>query len=30
MTHNLKPYSTYKPSGVEWLCEIPDHGELSK
>ena len=25
MTHTLKPYSTYKSSGVEWLGEIPVH-----
>ena len=30
MTHNLKPYSTYKPSGVAWLGEIPEHWELRK
>ncbi|MBD2126682.1 restriction endonuclease subunit S [Microcoleus sp. ZQ-A2] len=25
-----KPYSTYKPSGVEWLGDIPEHWELRK
>ena len=25
MTHTLKPYSTYKSSGVEWLGHIPAH-----
>ena len=25
MTHNLKPYPTYKPSGVKWLGDVPAH-----
>ena len=24
MIANLKPYSAYKPSGVEWLREVPE------
>ena len=28
MTHNLKPYPAYKPSGVEWLGEVPAHWEV--
>jgi len=30
MTASLKPYPAYKPSGVEWLGEIPEHWELRK
>ena len=30
MTHNLKPSPAYKPSGVGWLGEIPEHWELRK
>ena len=26
----MKPYSKYKPSGVEWLGEIPKHWEIKK
>ena len=26
----LQTYSNYKPSGVEWLGDIPDHWELTK
>ena len=25
-----KPYLTYKPSGVEWLGDVPEHWELSR
>ena len=28
MTHNLKRYSTYKPSGIEWLGDVPAHWEV--
>ena len=28
MTSNLNPYPTYKPSGVEWLGEVPTHWEV--
>jgi type I restriction enzyme S subunit len=27
MIHNLKPYSSYKDSGVTWLGEVPAHWE---
>ena len=30
MTHNLKPYSTYKPSGVAWLGDVPAHWEVRR
>ena len=30
MTYTLKPYPTYKPSGVEWLGDIPSHWETQK
>ena len=30
MTHNLKPYPAYKPSGVEWLGDIPVHWGVKK
>ena len=30
MTHNLKLYPTYKPSGVEWLGEIPSGWDVAK
>ena len=26
----MRKYDTYKPSGVEWLGEIPEHWELTK
>ncbi len=29
MIHNLKPYSAYKDSGVEWLGEVPAHWEVA-
>ena len=28
MRTNLKPYSAYKPSGVEWLGDVPRHWEV--
>ena len=28
MTYNLKSYPTYKPSGVEWLGDVPAHWEI--
>ena len=28
MTHTLKPYPSYKPSGVEWLGDVPAHWEV--
>ena len=30
MTTNLKPYPTYKPSGVEWLGDVPAHWEVRR
>jgi len=27
MNNNLQKYTNYKPSGVEWLGEIPEHWE---
>ncbi|MBE0639415.1 MAG: restriction endonuclease subunit S [Bacteroidales bacterium] len=30
MKINLETYPTYKPSGVEWLGEIPEHWEVSR
>jgi type I restriction enzyme S subunit len=30
MTTKLQKYNTYKPSGVEWLGEIPEHWEVKK
>ena len=30
MIANLKPYSAYKPSGVEWLREVPKHWETRR
>ena len=30
MTSNLKPYPTYKPSGVEWLGDVPAHWEVRR
>ena len=26
----LKPYPAYKPSGVEWLGEVPAHWEVRR
>ena len=30
MTTKHKPYPAYKPSGVEWLEEIPAHWEVNR
>ncbi len=30
MPSNLKPYPTYKPSGVEWLGDVPAHWEVRR
>ena len=30
MTHTLKPYPAYKPSGVPWLGEVPAHWEVRR
>ena len=30
MTTNLQTYNNYKPSGVEWLGDIPEHWEMKK
>jgi type I restriction enzyme S subunit len=30
MNNNLPKYTTYKPSGVEWLGDIPEHWEVEK
>jgi len=30
MISDLKPYPAYKPSGVEWLGEVPEHWEVWK
>lgn len=27
---NIKPYNKYKPSGIAWLGDIPEHWEVSK
>lgn len=27
---DLKPYPAYKPSGVEWLGEVPGHWEVRR
>ena len=27
---DIKPYSAYKPSGIEWLGEVPSHWELGR
>ena len=27
---NLPPYSAYKPSGVDWLGDVPAHWEVRK
>ncbi|MDX8407956.1 MAG: hypothetical protein R8L58_06180, partial [Mariprofundaceae bacterium] len=29
MSH-LKPYPKYKPSGVEWLGDVPEHWEAKR
>ena len=28
--NNIKPYEKYKPSGIEWLGDIPEHWESVK
>jgi type I restriction enzyme S subunit len=28
--NNIKPYTKYKPSGIAWLGDIPEHWELRK
>ena len=30
MIHDLKPYPTYKDSGVPWLGELPEHWEVKR
>ena len=30
MRTNLKPYPAYKPSGVEWLDDVPEHWEVRR
>jgi type I restriction enzyme S subunit len=30
MNNNIQKYTTYKPSGVEWLGDIPEHWEVKK
>ncbi|MCY4314241.1 MAG: restriction endonuclease subunit S [Gammaproteobacteria bacterium] len=30
MIFGFKPYPSYKPSGVEWLGEVPEHWEVRK
>ena len=30
LTQKYKPYCAYKPSGVEWLGEIPEHWEVRR
>ncbi len=30
MINELQPYSAYKPSGVEWLGDVPDHWEVKR
>lgn len=30
MIHDLRPYSAYKDSGVEWLGEMPEHWNFGK
>ena len=27
---NLSPYPKYKPSGVEWIGEVPAHWEITR
>lgn len=26
----MKKYSSYKPSGIEWICEIPEKWEITE
>ncbi len=28
--NNIKPYTKYKPSGIEWLGDIPEHWEVRR
>ncbi len=28
-SNNLQPYPSYKPSGVEWLGDVPTHWKVS-
>ena len=30
MTADLKPYPHYKPSGVEWIGDVPAHWEVRR
>jgi type I restriction enzyme S subunit len=30
LSRQWKPYPSYKPSGVEWLGEVPEHWQLSR
>ena len=30
ITSDLRPYTTYKPSGVEWLGDVPAHWEVRR
>ena len=30
MTPALHPYSAYKPSGIEWLGDLPSHWEVAR
>ncbi|HQK45717.1 MAG TPA: restriction endonuclease subunit S, partial [Syntrophorhabdaceae bacterium] len=30
MISNLKPYPRYKPSGVDWLGDVPEHWEVKR
>ncbi len=27
---NMKRYEKYKPSGIEWIGEVPEHWDLKK
>ena len=29
-TSDIRPYLAYKPSGVEWLGDVPAHWEVNK
>ena len=29
-THGMNPYAAYRPSGVEWLGEVPEHWEVKR
>ena len=30
MNLELRPYPAYKPSGVEWLGDVPEHWEVRR